>query len=250
MSIFTRASCSPATSSSTTWATGSASTTSLSTRSCAAWASRTGIDLPGEAEGIVPSSRWKIRNTREKWYAGETISVSIGQGALTVTPLQLAYAIGGLAMGGVWYTPHIVAEPARQEKPRRANLNLENVAKVIYGMYGVVNEGGTGARGTHPGRRAVRKDRHGPTRLQRGPERHQPGAVDEGQRLVRGLCAASVPGDRGGGAGGGRAARRYGRGACRQGHRQDLFRQEVEERSRSSCSRAIWRAAAGEGRDR
>ncbi len=112
---------------------------------------RTGIDLPGEAEGIVPSSRWKIRNSREKWYAGETISVSIGQGALTVTPLQLAYAIGGIAMGGVWYTPHIVAEPDRQEKPRRENLNLENVAKVIYGMYGVVNEGGTGALAHIPG---------------------------------------------------------------------------------------------------
>jgi penicillin-binding protein 2 len=112
---------------------------------------RTGIDLPGEAEGIVPSSRWKIRNSREKWYAGETISVSIGQGALTVTPLQLAYAIGGIAMGGVWYTPHIVAEPDRQEKPRRENLNLEDVAKVIYGMYGVVNEGGTGALARIPG---------------------------------------------------------------------------------------------------
>ncbi len=107
---------------------------------------RTGIDLPHEAEGLVPSSQWKIRNTRQKWYAGETISVSIGQGALTVTPLQMAYAIGGLAMGGVWYTPHVVADPARQENPRRANFNAENVAKVIYGMYGVVNEGGTGAR--------------------------------------------------------------------------------------------------------
>ena len=92
-------------------------------------------------------------------------------GALTVTPLQLAYAIGGLAMGGVWYTPHIVAERARQEKPRRENLNLENVAKVIYGMYGVVNEGGTGARAPGHGRGAMREDRHGATRLQRVPER-------------------------------------------------------------------------------
>jgi penicillin-binding protein 2 len=112
---------------------------------------RTGIDLPGEAEGIVPSSAWKIRNQRQKWYPGETISVAIGQGPLTVTPLQLAYAIGGIAMGGVWYTPHIVTEPSRQEKPRRADLNLENVAKIIYGMYGVVNEGGTGARAQIPG---------------------------------------------------------------------------------------------------
>jgi len=107
---------------------------------------KTGIDLPHEAEGVVPSSRWKIRTLRQKWYAGETISVAIGQGALTVTPIQLAYAIGGLAMGGVWYTPHVVADPSRHETPRRASFNPENLAKVIYGMYGVVNEGGTGAR--------------------------------------------------------------------------------------------------------
>ena len=50
----------------------------------------------------MPSSKWKMRNFREKWYAGETISVSIGQGALTVTPLQLAHAIGGIATGGIW----------------------------------------------------------------------------------------------------------------------------------------------------
>ncbi len=108
--------------------------------------SKTGIDLPGEAEGRVPSSRWKIRTAREKWYAGETISVAIGQGALTVTPLQLAYAIGGIVMGGVWHTPHVVAQPGRRQEPRRVSLRPENVARVVYGMYGVVNEGGTGAR--------------------------------------------------------------------------------------------------------
>ncbi len=107
---------------------------------------RTGIDLPQEQAGLVPSTQWKIRTTRQKWYAGETISVSIGQGALTVTPVQMAYAIGGLAMGGVWYTPHVVAAPGRHETPRRATLNPENVAKVVYSMCGVVNEGGTGAR--------------------------------------------------------------------------------------------------------
>ena len=55
----------------------------------------TGIDLPHEADGVVPSPEWKLRNSAQKWYAGETISVAIGQGALTVTPLQLARAIGG-----------------------------------------------------------------------------------------------------------------------------------------------------------
>ena len=105
---------------------------------------RTGIDLPHEAEGVMPSTRWKQRLFREKWYAGETISVSIGQGATTVTPLQLATAIGGIAVGGVWHTPHLVRDSASIQPARKADLNLENVSKVIDGMYGVVNEpGGT-----------------------------------------------------------------------------------------------------------
>jgi penicillin-binding protein 2 len=106
---------------------------------------KTGIDLPNEAEGLVPSSKWKIRSQRQKWYAGETISVAIGQGALIVTPLQLAYAIGGLATGGVWCAPHLAMENPHPEKTRRVDMNLENLTKVIGGMYGGVNEGGTGA---------------------------------------------------------------------------------------------------------
>lgn len=112
---------------------------------------KTGIDLPQEKEGVVPSSRWKIRNFREKWYAGETISVAIGQGALTVTPLQLAHAIGGLAMGGVWYRPHLVREEKPAAPVRKANLNPANVARVAQGLYAVVNEGGTGAASRIPG---------------------------------------------------------------------------------------------------
>ena len=111
---------------------------------------KTGIDLPHEAEGVVPSTKWKIRNFRQKWYAGETISVSIGQGALTITPLQMAVAMGGIATGGVWQTPHLVKGEATV-RARKADLNLENVAQVIYGMYGVVNEGGTGGRARIPG---------------------------------------------------------------------------------------------------
>jgi penicillin-binding protein 2 len=105
---------------------------------------RTGVDLPHEAEGVMPSTRWKQRLFRQKWYAGETISVSIGQGATTVTPLQLASAIGGIAVGGVWHTPHLYKESPTLLPARKADLNLENVSKVIDGMYGVVNEpGGT-----------------------------------------------------------------------------------------------------------
>ena len=112
---------------------------------------KTGIDLSSEADGTVPSSAWKIRNFREKWYPGETISVAIGQGALTVSPLQLASAIGGLAEGGTWYQPHLVKRDLRAEQPRHWALQQDNVQKVIDGMYGVVNEGGTGVRARIPG---------------------------------------------------------------------------------------------------
>ncbi|MBV8728524.1 MAG: penicillin-binding protein 2, partial [Acidobacteriia bacterium] len=110
-----------------------------------------GIDLPHEAVGIVPSEKWKLRNYRQKWYAGETPSVAIGQGALTVTPIQLARAIGGLAMGGTWYHPHLLKTPDKPLKPDVWKLNLENVTEVVDGMYGVVNEGGgTGGRARLP----------------------------------------------------------------------------------------------------
>ncbi len=112
---------------------------------------KTGIDLPHEASGVVPSSSWKLKNFRQKWYAGETISVSIGQGALTVTPLQLARAIGGIATGGVWQKPHLVKEPSSGESASRGDVNLDNVVKVIYGMWGVVNEAGTGGKARLPG---------------------------------------------------------------------------------------------------
>ncbi|HTZ96462.1 MAG TPA: penicillin-binding protein 2 [Terriglobales bacterium] len=70
---------------------------------------KTGIDLPQEASGVVPSEEWKIRNFKQKWFAGETISVGIGQGALEVTPIQLARAIGGIASGGILHRPHVLS---------------------------------------------------------------------------------------------------------------------------------------------
>jgi len=111
---------------------------------------KTGIDLPNEKEGLMPSTKWKLRTMREKWYAGETISVAIGQGQVEVTPIQLASAIGGLVSGGVWYKPHLV-KGARVDPPRRADFRPENVATIVSGMCGVVNEGGTGASAAIPG---------------------------------------------------------------------------------------------------
>ena len=105
---------------------------------------KTGIDLPGEAEGLMPSAKWKLRTQRDKWYAGETISVAIGQGAVTVTPIQLASAIGGMVSGGAWYKPHLVKTTTVAE-PRHAEFRPENISTIVSGMCGVVNEGGTGA---------------------------------------------------------------------------------------------------------
>src|SRR6476646_4900456 len=68
---------------------------------------KTGIDLPQEVNGVMPSEEWKIRNFKQKWYAGETISVGIGQGAVAATPIQLARAIGAIASGGLMRRPHV-----------------------------------------------------------------------------------------------------------------------------------------------
>jgi len=76
---------------------------------------RTGIDLPAENSGIVPSREWKERALGKPWYPGETISVAIGQGFVTVTPLQMASLIGTIANNGVQYQPRVV----RQLKKRQ-----------------------------------------------------------------------------------------------------------------------------------
>jgi penicillin-binding protein 2 len=116
---------------------------------------KTGIDLPNEASGVVPSEEWKIKNFKQKWYAGETISVGIGQGALTVTPLQLAHAVGGIASDGVLRRPHVAfpdelpprfkealaAYPAETRVP----LDPKNWEIITDAMADVTNPGGTAA---------------------------------------------------------------------------------------------------------
>src|SRR5215471_12561423 len=91
---------------------------------------KTGIDLPNEVNGIMPSEEWKVKNFRQKWYAGETISVGIGQGAVAVTPIQLARAIGGIAMGGTLYRPHVVNP--EDVPPEFRNLLTSNVPEVAH----------------------------------------------------------------------------------------------------------------------
>ena len=81
---------------------------------------KTGIDLPGEVSGVMPSEEWKMKTFHEKWYAGEAISVGIGQGAVAISPIQLVRAIGGIASGGVFKRPHVVEADQLTADYRRA----------------------------------------------------------------------------------------------------------------------------------
>jgi penicillin-binding protein 2 len=106
---------------------------------------KTGIDLPEELPGLMPSAEWVERVFHRKWYAGETISVSTGQGAVITTPLQLAHTIGGIAMGGVFKQPHLLKD-APNVGEERFPLSESTVEKITDAMYGVVNEEGGTAR--------------------------------------------------------------------------------------------------------
>jgi len=122
--------------------------------------SRTGIDLDGEASGVLPSPEWKrkrfARRDQQKWFPGETISIGIGQGYNAYTPLQLAVAVATLANGGAMYRPHLVDHidnPRTGERryiepqlERRIPLHEANVDFVKEAMAGVNREKeGTGA---------------------------------------------------------------------------------------------------------
>jgi penicillin-binding protein 2 len=115
----------------------------------------TGLDLPNEMEGLVPDPEWKQRATGKPWYAGETVSVAIGQGQLKVTPLQMACVAACVANGGRLPRPHIVRAIGGVAQPvaplRDAGFKPETMAAVRDGMWAVVNENGTGARAQIPG---------------------------------------------------------------------------------------------------
>jgi penicillin-binding protein 2 len=117
---------------------------------------KSNIDLPNEAQGLVPSTEWKQRVRHEKWYAGETISVGIGQGAVAVTPVSMAVYMATLANGGTRVTPHLlkaidddgggwkpVPSPAAQST---APLDPDKLQAIRDGLWMVVNAGGTGGR--------------------------------------------------------------------------------------------------------
>lgn len=116
--------------------------------------SRTGIALLNEKAGIVPSEEWKLAALKSRWYEGETISVSVGQGYMIVTPLQLADAYAAIANGGTLYTPKLIesiTSPSGkviktfvQEEGRRLPVSEGTLRIVKDALRGVVHEeGGT-----------------------------------------------------------------------------------------------------------
>ena len=121
--------------------------------------SRTGVDLEGESEGVLPSPEWKKkrfkRPEQQKWFGGETISIGIGQGYNAYTPIQLAQAMSAVANDGVLYRPHLVKyitdsktgertmiEPEPLRKLPWKQQNIDTIKKAMVG----VNTEGTGAR--------------------------------------------------------------------------------------------------------
>ena len=122
---------------------------------------KTGIDLPNEVEGLVPSTEWKRQRYNEKWYAGETISVSIGQGQVSITPISLAVMMSTLANGGTRWAPRLLKAvdegngwtPIPPPAPKsRVQLKPETVKALHEGLFLVVNGAGTGGRARIPGR--------------------------------------------------------------------------------------------------
>jgi penicillin-binding protein 2 len=116
---------------------------------------RTGVDLPNERSGVMPSPEWKMKTSRTKWYVGETISVAIGQGAVSTTPLQIVRAVGAIATGGLVATPHLLkqAESNGNVKwpERRIPVGEEKVRRIREGMWQSVNNSGTGHNAAIPG---------------------------------------------------------------------------------------------------
>ena len=121
----------------------------------------TGIDLPNEQESIIPSTEWKRERTGERWYPGETISVSIGQGQVSVTPVSMAVMIATIANGGTRVTPHVIravdegggwkmATPPAVAG--RVAFRPETLSALHDGLWMAVNADGTSGRARFPGR--------------------------------------------------------------------------------------------------
>ena len=130
--------------------------------------SKTGVDLPGEIPGIVPSSAWKLEHLKQRWWPGETVSAAIGQSYNAYTPLQLAVSYAAIANGGRVVKPRLLlrledrdGKTLREfgpEELERSTVSAENLAIVREGLTAVVETpAGTGGRARVPGVRVAGK---------------------------------------------------------------------------------------------
>ena len=116
---------------------------------------KTGLDLAGETSGLLPSQEWKMKRYQQKWYAGDTVSVSIGQGYNLMTPMQLTHATATLANNGISYRPHLVREvrnvrtgenrPVENRPEADLKIDPAHLALVKGAMAAVTQPGGTAA---------------------------------------------------------------------------------------------------------
>ena len=121
---------------------------------------KTGVDLPQEVSGVMPSEEWKIKNFKQKWYAGETISVGIGQGAVATTPIQLARAFSAITTDGSLRRPHIAfpeqfppefKQVSKYNNEIRIPIDEKNWMTITDAMAEVVSPMGTAGRAAVPG---------------------------------------------------------------------------------------------------
>lgn len=104
---------------------------------------KTGIDLPGERPGFVPTKEWKKENKGESWYIGDTYHISIGQGDILVTPLQVANFTAAVANGGTLYQPHLVTALLNEDNSLAKNIQPQVIRKDFIDPYNlqIVREG-------------------------------------------------------------------------------------------------------------
>jgi len=120
----------------------------------------TGIDLPGERKGLVPDTEWKQKVMKDRWYDYESVILGIGQGAVHLTPLEMAVGYAALATGGKVMQPRVVMKVIRmdgkgEERPpvmlRKLPWSQENAEFIRKALAGVVNDYGTGGAAKLPG---------------------------------------------------------------------------------------------------
>lgn len=100
---------------------------------------QTGIDLVGEKSALLPSRRWKEEKRKDSWRIGDTVNLSIGQGFLNATPIQMAKMVAEIANGGYDITPHLILDKEKYREPKSLNLQKSHIKLIHSGMSAVVN---------------------------------------------------------------------------------------------------------------